>query len=201
MKRLKGKRVYCDEPTGRWYELRISRKVNGETEERRVYGELEDCEHCGMKFFRPRSVKSMLCSASCRAKVKKAKARAARKVSPSAKKTEADRLFSLIVRSAGYCQLAVLASDKCKGPLQCAHIYSRSFLAIRWDERNARAGCAGHHLYYTGRPDEWEDWRQDQLPPDVYKALRVEKYGPNPDIDEVLATLRARWAEIESEAA
>lgn len=42
--------------------------------------------------------------------------------------------------------------------LQCAHILSRSYKAIRTDERNAVALCRSCHVYFTHRPLEWEQW-------------------------------------------
>lgn len=69
-------------------------------------------------------------------------------------KAEADRRFSLFIRQRdGKC---LIPTDKpCVGPLQCCHLLSRRFGATRYDERNAVAGCAGHHAYWTVNPDRW----------------------------------------------
>ena len=69
----------------------------------------------------------------------------------------ADKLFSELIRSRGRCELAVMRPEtKCAGPLQCCHVVSRSYRAVRWDEMNALAGCAAHHLWFTHHPLEWE---------------------------------------------
>jgi hypothetical protein len=69
---------------------------------------------------------------------------------------KADSLFSAAVRSRERCEIAEwgLAGPPCSGVLQCCHIISRRYRAIRWDERNALCGCQAHHTYYTHRPLE-----------------------------------------------
>lgn len=70
---------------------------------------------------------------------------------------KADRLFSERVRAIGFCQLAALFPKiDCNGGLQCCHIVSRRYRALRWDSTNALSGCAAHHLYATHHPLEWE---------------------------------------------
>ena len=48
--------------------------------------------------------------------------------------------------------------------LQCAHIISRSYKAIRVDPDNAVAMCRSHHLYYTNRPLEWRQAVEAEYP-------------------------------------
>jgi hypothetical protein len=74
-------------------------------------------------------------------------------------KHAADALFGADVRESrgGRCWLAGADIVSCNGGIQCAHIISRRYLAIRWDRRNARPLCAGHHTYYTHHPLEWEE--------------------------------------------
>jgi hypothetical protein len=51
---------------------------------------------------------------------------------------KADALFSKAVRSRGKCEMAGLFPKiKCNGVLQCAHIISRRYRAIRWDVRQS----------------------------------------------------------------
>lgn len=70
----------------------------------------------------------------------------------------ADAAFSKAVRDRGYCQLAAMHPDLvCSGALQCCHVISRSYRAVRWMEQNALAGCQAHHVYFTHRPLEWTD--------------------------------------------
>jgi len=88
----------------------------------------------------------------------------------------ADRWFSLYIRQRdGYCRACGTADN-----LQCAHIISRSYKAIRCDERNAVALCRSCHVYYTHRPIEWEqqvtDWFGDEYLDDLRdKALTYER--------------------------
>jgi hypothetical protein len=70
----------------------------------------------------------------------------------------ADALFSKLIRSRGFCELAEMRPEtECSGALQCCHIISRRYRSIRWDENNALAGCQAHHTYFTHRPLEWEE--------------------------------------------
>lgn len=84
---------------------------------------------------------------------------------------QADRIFSKYVRERdGECQ----AKDEifpCKGNLQCAHILSRRYATTRCHQLNAIALCASHHIYWTHRPLEWEDWIKDRYP-GRWEALR-----------------------------
>lgn len=78
---------------------------------------------------------------------------------------------------------------KCGGNLQCCHVISRRYHAIRWERSNALAGCAAHHKFYTERPLEWErDIRARGIDYDnlAYCALN----DPVPSLEDVLAQLR-----------
>lgn len=82
-----------------------------------------------------------------------------KKVNKSSQKKKADKLFSELVRSVGYCQAEGKAKEcKCGGGLQCAHLITRWNLRLRWDEKNALALCAGHHRFFTHRPLEWAEF-------------------------------------------
>lgn len=61
-----------------------------------------------------------------------------------------DSLFSELVRtSANYeCQAWGYHGVRCSCQMQCAHIKSRRYKSIRWDERNALCLCASHHMHY-----------------------------------------------------
>ena len=77
-------------------------------------------------------------------------------------KAKADKLFSEVVRSLGYCEAEdwdeeVLGgtSLKCSAQLQTAHICSRRFSATRTDLRNAFCLCFSHHRYFTDYPRQF----------------------------------------------
>ena len=70
---------------------------------------------------------------------------------------EADKLFSQQVRARGICQAAGFRFE-CSMQLQCAHIISRRYKAVRWVEENALSLCGAHHIWFTHHPLEWEDF-------------------------------------------
>ncbi len=103
---------------------------------------------------------------------------------------EADKLFSLAVRSVGYCQID--DGKPCNGNLQCMHILTRSLRAIRWDRRNALCGCAAHHTYYTHNPAGWFLWVTDTIGTAEFQELYdLGHTHQAPDLELVLAELRA----------
>jgi hypothetical protein len=70
-------------------------------------------------------------------------------------KAKADKLFSEVIRSVGYCEAQNYGDMKCSPQLQCMHIISRRFNATRCDTRNAFSGCAAHHRFFTDHPREF----------------------------------------------
>ncbi len=123
--------------------------------------------------------------------------RGAARKKPSALK-EADRLFSLIVRSRGVCEAAGTAPD-CKGVLQCCHGFTRGYMSTRWDERHSFCMCAGHHKYFTHKPLQWDEWRREQWGDDLYRELRtLALSGVVVRSRDVLPRLRERWKQIEA---
>jgi hypothetical protein len=115
-----------------------------------------------------------------------------KKPSKKSLKAKADRLFSLKVRSIGYCELEGLDHIRCGGGLQCAHIDTRGKHAIRWNEMNALCLCAGHHVYYTNNPKDWDTVVSDHFPA---KYKFVEEHQSDiwdKDIDKVLEELNER---------
>jgi hypothetical protein len=90
---------------------------------------------------------------------------------------EADKLFSLKIRSTGHC-------ERCGSTfmLQCAHIVSRRYKQVRWNFNNALCLCSGCHVYFTHHPLEWEIWVIDQIGESTYKELK-EKALQHGDIN------------------
>ena len=88
-------------------------------------------------------------------------------------KAKADRLFSEIIRSRGYCEAKGWDNRKCSNQLQTAHICSRRSSATRTDLRNAFCLCFAHHRYFTDYPRQFSrfittTWAQDYYD-DVYQ--------------------------------
>lgn len=85
------------------------------------------------------------------------------KVKRSTLKARCDKLFSLRVRSRGYCELKGLDHILCSQNLQCMHIVGRRNYRLRWDLQNALAGCSGHHYYYANNPWEFNELIKEQF--------------------------------------
>lgn len=107
-------------------------------------------------------------------------------------KAKCDKLFSEIIRSIGECEAAGYAPGACSTQLQCMHIISRRYSATRTDLRNAFAGCASHHRYYTDHPREFsrfitETWAQDYYDEVYRKSQGLGKV----DWDEELVRLKS----------
>jgi hypothetical protein len=108
-----------------------------------------------------------------------------------------DILFAQIVRARGRCEAAMSRANPCKGNLQCAHGFPRSYHKVRTDTRNAFCLCAGCHTYYTDRPLEWDDWLHAQWGDVLYAELReLALYGPRVDWKAERVRLSELWASI-----
>lgn len=109
------------------------------------------------------------------------------------KKAKADKLFSEVIRSVGYCEAQGFDNIKCSKQLQTMHIVSRRYNATRCDTRNAMCGCAAHHRFYTDHPRQFsrfitQTWAQkyyDQM----YQRSRDSSLGKMIDWDERIALL------------
>lgn len=102
-------------------------------------------------------------------------------------KAECDRLFSLRIRARGHCESR---RDTHAGNLQCAHGFSRRYLAVRWNEFNAWSFCAGCHIFYTHHPLEWDDWLAERWGAALYGVMKTMALsGERPDLEAVYADL------------
>lgn len=112
-------------------------------------------------------------------------------------KRKADRLFSQIIRARGRCQRC----DK-KPPevvLHCAHIYSRRYTAIRWDERNSLCLCASCHFWSHQHPVEWSLFIEDLFGVEQLRSLLEEARAypgriKRVDYEGLIADLKKRVA-------
>lgn len=109
----------------------------------------------------------------------------------------ADQLFSKLIRSRGSCAALGEGYGPCAGPLQCAHGFSRSYHATRYDERNAWALCLGHHKMFTHRPLQWDEFMRWELGQARYVELRKKALtGGKTDYKTLLADLRERTEQL-----
>lgn len=122
--------------------------------------------------------------------IKQIKKRKYRKRTERQKKQDlADRLFSLLIRKVGYCQLAGKDTIRCGGNLQCMHLVTRGAWSIRWDPANAICGCAGHHVYYTNNPEKWRDFLETHFFEEWAYINARRNVMWDKDLDKVLASL------------
>lgn len=91
------------------------------------------------------------------------------KRTPQSVKASCDKLFSQLVRSRGMCQRC---GETRYELLQTAHIYSRKFNSVRFDEDNAICLCARCHRWGHDNPTEFTDWLSSFVNLD---ALKVKK--------------------------
>lgn len=120
------------------------------------------------------------------------KAKRRKKGAKTRLRDECDALFGKLVRGRGPCEVCGTYSD-----LQCAHGFSRSYQATRWDDRNAFPLCRAHHVYYTHRPLEWDEWLRGRLGEAVYADVRALALSHvRPDLSDLAAVLRERAKEV-----
>ena len=82
------------------------------------------------------------------------------------------------------------AGVKCNGALQCAHGFSRRYMAVRYNRLNLFALCAAHHTFWTHRPIEWDAYIRKAWGDNPYEELReLALAGDPPDYAVVLADL------------
>lgn len=100
-----------------------------------------------------------------------------------------DAMFGKLIRSGGHCVNCGSAEY-----LQCAHGFSRSYHAIRWDTRNAFCLCRSCHVYYTHRPLEWDQWLRDVWGSQyaVMRALALTHQYPDMEALHAELTERAK---------
>lgn len=126
-----------------------------------------------------------------------------KKPSPKTLKNKADRLWGLIIRSEGVCRRC--GKQPPEVSLQAAHILSRRYTATRWDLRNGLPLCMGDHHWGHNYPLEWEVFVNEQIGEALHQELKDLALGYTGRIsrvnyEEIVASLQARWNEIEEAA-
>jgi hypothetical protein len=106
----------------------------------------------------------------------------------------ADELFRKIVVTGRRCiGHPDLRGVKCNESTQVAHLVSRVYKNVRWDEDNAVELCCGAHRAYTSLPIEWERFCINHLGQERYDALKRRALVPwDGDIQKVIERLKAR---------
>jgi 5-methylcytosine-specific restriction endonuclease McrA len=123
-----------------------------------------------------------------RIKAKGKKRTPKRRRSRLAMRRECDKRFAFAVkqRDAWICRACGNFTN-----LQCAHIVSRRYHAVRWTMANAVTLCAGCHVKFTHDPLAWDDWVTERFGDAVYGELkRLARQGvAHIDYELVLASL------------
>jgi hypothetical protein len=112
----------------------------------------------------------------------------------------ADTLYSQIIRAQGGCIAEGYRRPEnlnpiprpfinCSGNLQCAHVVSRTYRAVRW-RTDYPAGavplCGAHHVWFTHHPLEWIEYMGE-----YYDAVRkLALTTPPENAGDALARLR-----------
>jgi len=115
----------------------------------------------------------------------KAKAKK-RERKPSSWKAEADRLFSQLIRSRGYC-------ERCGkgGRLETSHIYSRRYASVRCDPLNAVCMCSSCHRWWHDKPVDAVSWLHETYSVQHLRLLRDRaQSGVRVDWEQVVMDLR-----------
>jgi hypothetical protein len=116
-----------------------------------------------------------------------------RKASRKTLKSKADRLFSLIIRERDKACRRCGTTES----LQCAHIVSRRYHAVRWSLDNAIALCAGCHIYFTHRPIEWERAIEQWFGLIHYNRVKMVAMSyDKPDYEYVVQELTKFWQDL-----
>lgn len=82
-------------------------------------------------------------------------------------RNKADKLFGQLVRGRGKCEMGGTGMCSSKETLQCAHIYSRKYVNMRWDPRNALCLCASHHFWGHHNPLDFAFWVEKNRNSDI----------------------------------
>lgn len=84
-------------------------------------------------------------------------------------KSSLDAIFSIYIR-AKYGKTCYTCGGS--GTLQCGHFISRSYLATRWDESNARPQCVGCNIWGHGKFLDFEEHLVKELGADRVQELK-----------------------------
>ncbi len=87
-----------------------------------------------------------------------------KKPSKKAQREKADAIARKACHERGYCEASGKDNVRCGGGIQWAHIIGRSNYRLRWSQRNCLALCAGHHVWYTHHPWEWQELIRSAFP-------------------------------------
>jgi len=97
---------------------------------------------------------------------------------------QADIVFSLLVRSFGLCQQCGNSNPK---ELDCAHLFRRSNMTVRFNFKNSFCLCRLCHSKAHADEKKFHNWAQLLIGSNVYRTLKKEaSMIASPDWKEIL---------------
>jgi hypothetical protein len=109
---------------------------------------------------------------------------------PKHLRLEADKLFGAHIRAKGRCWYHTIRQG-CSGATQAAHLVSRRYMAVRWEDSNCVPLCQGAHMYLTHHPIEHLSFAEGLLGPTAWHQLRDHAMNGSPmDPVETIQRLR-----------
>lgn len=123
--------------------------------------------------------------------------RGARRRLKQATSKQCDILWSRLVKVPQRCHLKGRDRVKCAGPFQAAHGFSRRYRGTRWDLLNGFCLCAGHHVFYTHHPIEWDDFLRSEWGGPFYEGMKLAALTvTRPDLAQILAALQSSQSSV-----
>lgn len=119
-------------------------------------------------------------------RMKGSRRRSPKRVSVSALKKRADKVFSLWIRNRD--KMCVTCGSRSN--LQCGHYVSRSWSALRYDEKNCNAQCVGCNVFKRGNMDEYARFLIRCYGPDILDELAARKKPYQLKIPELQAIIK-----------
>lgn len=102
-----------------------------------------------------------------------------------------DKLFSELIRKRAKNHCEIGGEHKEFNQLQACHAFGRRKQSVRYDPRNALAGCMGHHRQMDENHEMKREIFMRRLGENQYKALMVEAETPR-KIDKKIIDLQLR---------
>jgi len=105
---------------------------------------------------------------------------AKRGVSMKVRRKKIDVIFSNLVRERANYFCEACCENKRNSPqtLDCAHIFSRRNVSLRWHPQGAVALCRSCHIFYTEHCFDWRDWCIEHFGQDLVAELRLVSNQP-----------------------
>ena len=112
-----------------------------------------------------------------------------------------DELFSRIIRNRAIANVG--GCERCWAwkadykQLQCAHMFTRKYHSVRWDEENAVGVCAGCHFFLDSHPQEKIDFFKQRLGEEKFDLLQARANTKGIDKELIKLYLQNRIKERE----